>query len=38
MRERGRETARDYLWSNVLKELFSKLDYVALARGVEVPS
>jgi glycosyltransferase involved in cell wall biosynthesis len=37
LKKRGKETARAYVWSEVLKELFRKLDYVALARGVEVP-
>lgn len=36
MKRRGKETAKAYLWSNVLRELFVKLEYVALARGVEV--
>lgn len=36
LKKHGKETARAYLWSNILQELLTKLDYVALARGVEV--
>jgi glycosyltransferase involved in cell wall biosynthesis len=35
LKRRGKETAQAYVWPEVLKELFTKLDYVALARGVE---
>ena len=38
IKRRGRETARSYIWPEVLKELLTKLEYVALARGVEIPS
>jgi glycosyltransferase involved in cell wall biosynthesis len=33
----GKETARAHVWPETIKELFAKLEYVALARGVEVP-
>jgi len=36
LRRRGKETARAYVWPEVLKELFTKLEYVAMVRGVEV--
>jgi hypothetical protein len=36
MKRRGRETAKAYLWSEVLKELLAKLEFVALTRDVEV--
>jgi glycosyltransferase involved in cell wall biosynthesis len=35
LKRAGRETARAYLWPEVLKELLAKLEYVALTRGVE---
>jgi hypothetical protein len=38
LRRRAKETATEYVWPNVLRELFTKLEFVALARGVEVPS
>jgi glycosyltransferase involved in cell wall biosynthesis len=38
LRRRARETAQAFVWPEVLKELFTKLEYVALARGVEIPS
>lgn len=37
IKKRGKKTAKRYLWSEVLRELLIKLEYVALARGVEVP-
>jgi len=33
----GKQTAQQYLWPNVLRELFLKLEYVAMARGVTIP-
>lgn len=36
LKRRGKETAKAYVWPEVLKELFTKLEYVAMARGVEV--
>ncbi len=36
LRRRAKETAQAYIWPEVLRELFTKLEYVALARGVEV--
>lgn len=36
IKRRGKETARAYVWPEVLRELFTKLEYVAMARGVEV--
>lgn len=36
MKSHGKETARAFLWPEVLRELFAKLEYVALTRGVEV--
>jgi glycosyltransferase involved in cell wall biosynthesis len=36
IKERGRETARAYLWTEVLQDLFMKLEYVALLRGVTI--
>jgi glycosyltransferase involved in cell wall biosynthesis len=38
IRQRGKETARAYVWPQTIRELFAKLEYVALARGVEVPA
>jgi glycosyltransferase involved in cell wall biosynthesis len=38
IRQRGKETARGYIWPETIKELFAKLEFVALARGVEVPA
>ncbi|GAC1325961.1 MAG: hypothetical protein NVS2B16_04590 [Chloroflexota bacterium] len=38
IKRRGKKTARRYLWPEVLRELLTKLEYVALARGVEVPA
>lgn len=38
LRRRAKETATEYVWPTVLRELFTKLEFVALARGVEVPS
>jgi glycosyltransferase involved in cell wall biosynthesis len=37
LKRNGKETARDFLWPDVLRELLAKLDYVAYTRGVEVP-
>jgi D-inositol-3-phosphate glycosyltransferase len=36
LKQRARQTAREYTWPIIVKELFSKLEYVALARNVEV--
>jgi glycosyltransferase involved in cell wall biosynthesis len=36
LKRRGKETAQAYIWPKVLTELFTKLDYVELARGVEI--
>lgn len=36
IKEQGKITAAQYLWPEVLREMFTKLEYVALARGVEV--
>ncbi|HEX8919485.1 MAG TPA: glycosyltransferase family 4 protein [Chloroflexota bacterium] len=38
LRRRARKTAQAYVWPEVLKELFTKMEYVALARGVEPPA
>jgi hypothetical protein len=37
LKRRAKETARGWTWPTVLTELTAKLEYVALARGVEVP-
>jgi glycosyltransferase involved in cell wall biosynthesis len=37
LKRNGKATARAFLWPEVLRELFAKLEYVALTRGVEVP-
>jgi glycosyltransferase involved in cell wall biosynthesis len=36
LKRRARETAKAYVWPVIVNELFDKLDYVALARNVEV--
>jgi glycosyltransferase involved in cell wall biosynthesis len=36
MKKQGKITAKAYVWPAVLNLLFAKLEYVALARGVEV--
>lgn len=36
LKRQGKETARAYVWPEVLRELFTRLTYVALSRGVEV--
>jgi glycosyltransferase involved in cell wall biosynthesis len=36
LKQRARETAKAYVWPVIVSELFNKLDYVALARNVEV--
>jgi glycosyltransferase involved in cell wall biosynthesis len=36
LKRQGKETARAYVWPEVIKELFAKLEYVALTRGVEL--
>ncbi len=33
----AKETARSWIWPRVIPELLAKLEYVALARGVEIP-
>ncbi|GAC1442839.1 MAG: hypothetical protein NVSMB52_00470 [Chloroflexota bacterium] len=38
LKQNGKKTARAYLWSQVLAELFAKLEYAALVRGVEIPA
>lgn len=37
LKANGKKTARAYLWPNILREMFSKLEYIALVRGVEIP-
>jgi glycosyltransferase involved in cell wall biosynthesis len=36
MKGNGKETAKAYVWAEVLQDLFAKLEYVALTRGVEI--
>jgi glycosyltransferase involved in cell wall biosynthesis len=36
MKRNGKETAKAYIWPEVLGDVFAKLEYVALTRGVEV--
>jgi glycosyltransferase involved in cell wall biosynthesis len=36
LKRRGKETARAFVWPVVLRELFTKLEYVALTRDVEI--
>jgi glycosyltransferase involved in cell wall biosynthesis len=36
LKRRGKETAKAYVWPRVLDELWTKLEYVALTRGVEI--
>jgi glycosyltransferase involved in cell wall biosynthesis len=37
LRLQAKETARSWVWPKVVPELLSKLEYVALARGMEIP-
>lgn len=37
LKRRAKDTARAWVWPQVVKELFVKLEYVAVSRGVEVP-
>ena len=37
IRRQARETARSWTWPRVIPELLAKLEYVALARGMEIP-
>jgi glycosyltransferase involved in cell wall biosynthesis len=36
MKRNGKETAKAYVWPVVLQDLFAKLEYVAMTRGVEI--
>jgi glycosyltransferase involved in cell wall biosynthesis len=36
LKRAGKKTAKAWLWPEVLKDLFAKLEYVAFVRGVEV--
>jgi glycosyltransferase involved in cell wall biosynthesis len=37
IRHQAKETARAWVWPRVVPELLAKLEYVALARGMEIP-
>jgi glycosyltransferase involved in cell wall biosynthesis len=37
LRGQAKETARSWIWPKVVPELLAKLEYVALARGLEIP-
>ena len=37
LRTRGRDTARDYVWENVIEQLFSRIEYAAERQSVRVP-
>jgi len=38
IKKRAKETAREWVWPAVIEELFMKLEYVALARHVDLPT
>lgn len=37
LKHNAKETARSWIWPKVVPELLAKLEYVALARGMEIP-
>jgi len=37
LKHSAKETARSWIWPKVVPELLAKLEYVALARGMEKP-